>query len=179
MRPVAAGSAGSGGASGSGGAYRRTRWELGQQRCRGQRRQLGSGGERRRGGQRRSGGERWQQRRGGRRRWLGRRCRHRWRDRRRYVAQLMSFFITSTGSGTAGGNLGGLAGADAKCQSLAAAVGLGSKTWRAYLSISSADPGPDDNARTRIGSGPWVNAAGVQIAATVARCTKRAARPTT
>jgi hypothetical protein len=79
----------------------------------------------------------------------------------------MSFFITSTGSGADGGNLGGLAGADAKCQSLAMAVGLGNKTWRAYLSIASADAGPNDNARTRIGTGPWFNAKGVKIADTV------------
>jgi hypothetical protein len=81
----------------------------------------------------------------------------------------MSFFITSTGSGTMGGNLGGLAGADAKCQALAAAVGLGNKTWRAYLSITNSDPASNDNARNRIGSGPWVNARGVQIAASVAQ----------
>lgn len=39
----------------------------------------------------------------------------------------MSFFVTSTNPGK-GGNLGGLAGADAHCQSLAAAVGAGGKT---------------------------------------------------
>ena len=38
----------------------------------------------------------------------------------------MSFFVTS--SNPKGGNLGGLAGADAVCQSLAQAVGAGSKT---------------------------------------------------
>jgi hypothetical protein len=42
----------------------------------------------------------------------------------------MSFFITSAGPGK-GGDLGGLAGADAHCQSLAQAVGAGGKTWRA------------------------------------------------
>jgi len=65
-----------------------------------------------------------------------------------------------------GGNLGGIAGADAKCQSLAAAAGQGSKTWHAYLSTSAA---PAVNARTRIGSGPWFNARGVMIAASVAQ----------
>ena len=65
--------------------------------------------------------------------------------------QPMSFFITSEGPGD-GANLGGLAGADAHCQSLAAAVGRGDSTWRAYLSTQ----GPNAvNARDRIGSGPW------------------------
>ena len=63
----------------------------------------------------------------------------------------MSFFITSVGKGD-GAKLGGLAGADAHCQSLAAAVGRGGRTWRAYLSTQ----GPNAvNARDRIGSGPW------------------------
>ncbi|MGB5808922.1 MAG: hypothetical protein WBG86_00255, partial [Polyangiales bacterium] len=35
----------------------------------------------------------------------------------------LSFFVTSVGSGEIGGNLGGLAGADEFCRSLAAAVG--------------------------------------------------------
>ena len=65
--------------------------------------------------------------------------------------QPMSFFITSEGPGD-GANLGGLAGADAHCQSLAAAAGRGDSTWRAYLSTQ----GPNAvNARDRIGSGPW------------------------
>ena len=45
----------------------------------------------------------------------------------------MTFFITSAGSGQ-GGNLGGLAGADKHCQTLATAVGAGARTGRAYLS---------------------------------------------
>jgi len=75
----------------------------------------------------------------------------------------MTFFITSVGSGK-GADLGGLAGADAHCQSLAAAVGAGSKTWHAYLSTNSAPGGPGVNARDRIGNGPWQNAKGVVIA---------------
>ena len=74
----------------------------------------------------------------------------------------LGFFVTSTGSGDSGGDLGGLAGADAKCQELAAAVGAGSRTWRAYLSTSSG------SARDRIGAGPWLNAAGESVAADVA-----------
>ena len=73
----------------------------------------------------------------------------------------LSFFVTSTGSGADGGNIGGLEGADAKCQDLAVAVGAGSRTWRAYLSTSTV------NARDRIGDGPWFNAAGDQVAADV------------
>lgn len=76
----------------------------------------------------------------------------------------MSFFITSMGSGD-GANLGGLDGADARCQELAAAAGAGSKTWRAYLSASPMNGMPAVNARDRIGKGPWFNAKGVQVAA--------------
>src|SRR5438876_1077087 len=80
----------------------------------------------------------------------------------------MTFFITSVGSGK-GGDLGGLAGADAHCQSLAQAAGAGNKTWRAYLSSSTnaANPGATVNARDRIGRGPWKNAKGVVIATSV------------
>jgi hypothetical protein len=78
----------------------------------------------------------------------------------------MTFFITSEGSGK-GGDLGGLAGADAHCQKLATAAGAGSKTWRAYLSTNSTPAQPGINARDRIGSGPWVNAKGVEIAKNV------------
>jgi hypothetical protein len=75
----------------------------------------------------------------------------------------MGFFVSSSRSAT--GNLGGLAGADRRCQDLAAAVGVGNKTWRAYLSVE-LDPatGQRVDARSRIGSGPWLNAAGVSVA---------------
>jgi hypothetical protein len=78
-----------------------------------------------------------------------------------------SFFVTSNTSVTA--NLGGLAGADARCQTLAAAVGLGAKTWHAYLSVERG-PGGDAgtgpiNARDRIGAGPWFNVRGAMVAA--------------
>ncbi len=76
------------------------------------------------------------------------------------MAQDMSFFITSAGSGH-GGNLGGLAGADARCQALAAVAGAGDKTWRAYLSTQGRNA---VDARDRIGDGPWYNAAGNLIA---------------
>jgi hypothetical protein len=79
----------------------------------------------------------------------------------------MSFFITSAGAGD-GANLGGLAGADKICQTLAAAAGAGSKTWHAYLSATAANGQPAVNARDRIGKGPWLNAKGVQVASSVA-----------
>ena len=75
----------------------------------------------------------------------------------------MSFFITSTGPGN-GGNLGGLAGADKHCQTLAAAAGAGNRTWRAYLSTTAAGATPNVNARDRIGLGPWYNVNGVAVA---------------
>jgi hypothetical protein len=74
-----------------------------------------------------------------------------------------SFFVTSAGSGK-GADLGGLAGADAHCQSLAQAAGAGAKTWRAYLSAHATANSPVVNARDRIGNGPWQNAKGVVIA---------------
>jgi hypothetical protein len=81
-------------------------------------------------------------------------------------ANPMTFFITSAGPGD-GANLGGLAGADKHCQALAQAAGAGGRTWRAYLS-SQADGGQAAvHARDRIGAGPWHNAKGVQIAASV------------
>jgi hypothetical protein len=79
-----------------------------------------------------------------------------------------SFFVSSSTSTTA--NLGGLAGADARCLSLAVAAGIaGSKTWHAYLSVEHG-PGGDAgtgpiNARDRIGTGPWHNVRGAQVAA--------------
>lgn len=79
----------------------------------------------------------------------------------------MTFFITSAGPGN-GANLGGLAGADKACQALAQAAGAGTHTWRAYLSTQAASGQPAVNAKDRIGPGPWVNAKGVQIAASVA-----------
>lgn len=75
----------------------------------------------------------------------------------------LSFFLTSAGSGN-GGNLGGLEGADAICENLAASVDQGNLEWRAYLSTQGSDA---VNARDRIGPGPWFNAKGARIAADV------------
>jgi hypothetical protein len=73
------------------------------------------------------------------------------------------FFVTSRGLGR-GGNLGGLAGADAHCQTLAKAEGSGDHTWRAYLSTMATATTAAINARDRIGKGPWYNALGDLIA---------------
>lgn len=81
--------------------------------------------------------------------------------------QPMGFFITSVGKGD-GANLGGVAGADAHCQTLAQAVGAGGRNWRAYLSVGSVGGQPPANARDRIGTGPWANAKGNVIAWNVA-----------
>jgi len=70
-----------------------------------------------------------------------------------------SFFVTSLeairreskSQNGYGGNLGGLAGADAICTRIAEASlpGSGAKGWKAFLSTSTV------NAIERIGSGPW------------------------
>ena len=79
-----------------------------------------------------------------------------------------TFFLTSNGIGN-GGNLGGLAGADNHCQTLAQAAGFGApKTWHAYLSTQAADGKLAENARDRIGKGPWQNVKGTVIAKDVA-----------
>lgn len=76
----------------------------------------------------------------------------------------MTFFVTSEGPGK-GGDLGGLAGADAYCAKLAAAAGSTGKTWKAYLSTQGSGA---VNAKDRIGRGPWQNAKGVAVAKDVA-----------
>ncbi len=76
----------------------------------------------------------------------------------------MSFFLTGKGPGD-GANLGGLEGADAHCTALAEAAGVTGKTWRAYLSTTGSG---GVNAKDRIGTGPWHDANGVQVASSVA-----------
>jgi multiple sugar transport system substrate-binding protein len=80
----------------------------------------------------------------------------------------VTFFVTSIGSGVMGGNLGGLAGADAKCEALAVAVGAGGRGWKAFLSAEAGAITPAVNAKDRIGAGPWRNQRGQMIAANVA-----------
>lgn len=82
---------------------------------------------------------------------------------RSVVSPYTSFFLTSVGPGD-GGNLGGLAGADAHCEALAESVGQGGKGWQAYLSTTGDGA---VNAKDRIGTGPWYNAKGDLIAANI------------
>jgi hypothetical protein len=74
-----------------------------------------------------------------------------------------TFFITSENPGQ-GGNLGGLAGADAWCEKLASAAGIGGRNWHAYLSTQATGGAQAVNARDRIGSGPWRNTKGMVVA---------------
>jgi len=80
--------------------------------------------------------------------------------------QNMSFFVTSAGPGN-GADLGGLAGADKHCQSLAQGAGAGKRTWHAYLSTQASGATGAVNARERIGKGPWQNAKGQAVAKSV------------
>src|SRR5258707_7350930 len=75
----------------------------------------------------------------------------------------MTFFVTSVGPGK-GGDLGGLAGADAYCQTLAATAGARGKTLRAYLSTNAGAPRGPVNARDRIRTRPWKDFEGDAIA---------------
>lgn len=79
----------------------------------------------------------------------------------------MTFFVTSAGKGN-GADLGGLEGADAHCNALAAAAGSKRTTWKAYLSTTAPGGEAGVNARDRIGKGPWRNAKGVVVAKNVA-----------
>lgn len=67
----------------------------------------------------------------------------------------MGFFITSTNPGK-GADFGGLVGADAHGQRLAAAAGAGHRTWRASFAEGGAMTGHHD----RIGrvAEPWAQA---------------------
>jgi hypothetical protein len=80
------------------------------------------------------------------------------------VPQSLSFFVTSDTSPN--GNLGGLDGADARCNRLAAAAGVRDPKFAAYLSTEKNADGDDEpiHARDRIGKGPWYNAKGMLVA---------------
>jgi hypothetical protein len=82
------------------------------------------------------------------------------------VPHPMGFFVTSS-MPSGSGNLGGLTGADKICQDLAASAGAGNRTWHAYLSTQPSATAPGENARDRIGAGPWYNAKNALIAANV------------
>lgn len=87
-------------------------------------------------------------------------------QRRDSVDPKMNFFVSSVGTGR-GGDLGGVAGADKHCRDLAVAAGSNRRTWRAYLSAPRTGSQPAVQARDRIGRGPWFNARGVQVAASL------------
>lgn len=70
-----------------------------------------------------------------------------------------NFFVSSDTSAT--GNLGGLDGADARCERLARAAELSHTGWHAYLSTEGEDGAA---ARDRIGSGPFINSKGAKLA---------------
>ncbi|PKO82130.1 MAG: lectin [Betaproteobacteria bacterium HGW-Betaproteobacteria-13] len=78
-----------------------------------------------------------------------------------------SFFVTTVGVGK-GADLGGLAGADAHCQKLAATTTGASKTRCAYLSTQMENGQPAVNARDVIGEESWYNARGQEVAKSVA-----------
>jgi hypothetical protein len=88
---------------------------------------------------------------------------------------LFSFFVTSLDTMRAqsgsedgfGGNLGGLGGADAICQTAADNVGFGAKTWRAFLSVTDGGDGSPVHAIDRVGEGPWYDRNGRLIAENV------------
>jgi len=77
-----------------------------------------------------------------------------------------SFFVTSLeamrrlsdSQDGFGGNFGGIAGADEICQTIAESVGVGHKTWRAFLSATQGADGQPVHAIERIGEGPWYDA---------------------
>lgn len=75
----------------------------------------------------------------------------------------MTFFVTSANAGK-GADFGGLAGADAYCQTLAEKAGATGRMWRAYLSSTASGTSAAVHARDRIGAGPWQNAKGEVIA---------------
>jgi hypothetical protein len=85
--------------------------------------------------------------------------------------EMFNFFVISLeaiqaagGSEGLGGNLGGLAGADALCQSAASSVGAGDKTWVAFLSVTNDGSGQPLNAIDRIGEGPYCDVHGYLLA---------------
>ena len=67
-------------------------------------------------------------------------------------------------SGGFGGDLGGLEGADAICQTIGRAAGHGHKAWRAFLSAADDGTGNPVHAIERIGTGPWHNSRGELVA---------------
>jgi hypothetical protein len=63
-----------------------------------------------------------------------------------------------------GGDLGGLAGADAICQRAADSVGACDKHWVAFLSVVDGGNGEPIHAIDRVGEGPWHDVNGYLVA---------------
>jgi hypothetical protein len=69
----------------------------------------------------------------------------------------------------------GLRGADKICKAIAelGMPGAGAKDWRAFLSTTTGGPnGGPVHARSRVGNGPWYDAAGRLVAMTLENLTK-------
>ena len=79
-----------------------------------------------------------------------------------FATSLATMRLQSGSQNGFGGDLGGLAGADAICQRAAADVGFGHKTWRAFLSVYNN--GNPIHAIDRIGNGPWYDRRGRHVA---------------
>ena len=77
----------------------------------------------------------------------------------------MNFFVALEGP-TWGANRPPVGVSDAQCTDLAYPQGLGHLNWRAYL---TNDGDEANTARLRIGTGPWFNFYGVEIAADLAQ----------
>ena len=79
-------------------------------------------------------------------------------------SQNMNFFVAVEGP-TWGANRPAVEVSDAQCTDLGYPEGFGHLNWRAYLTGTPADGEESKVARERIGSGPWYNFYGVEIAA--------------
>jgi len=81
-----------------------------------------------------------------------------------FVTSLATMRLQSNSPDGFGGDLGGLAGADAICQRAATDAGGGDRTWRAFLSVAVGPGGGPVHAIDRIGDGPWYDRTGRLIA---------------
>lgn len=95
-----------------------------------------------------------------------------------FLTSLASIRVVSKSDEGFGGDLtfgetgdgAGLRGADKICKAIAelGMPGAGAKEWRAFLSTTTGGPdGGPVHARTRIGNGPWYDAAGRLVAMTL------------
>ncbi len=95
-----------------------------------------------------------------------------------FLTSLASIRIVSKNEEGFGGDLtfgetgdgAGLRGADKICKAIAelGMPGAGAKDWRAFLSATKGPDGKPVHAKSRIGNGPWYDAAGRLVAMTLA-----------